>query len=321
MSDANMNAAILAAAGAYLGLEEWPGARSNPEIEALWSAAGMPVQQDSVAWCASFVGAVLGSLGIPGTGKPNARSYLQWGREVSLQKAAPGDVVVFWRGSPSGWQGHVAFLVRFEGDRVLVRGGNQGNKVSDTFYPVNQILGIRRADASLPQTGRATVRRGDRGAMVLDLQDQLARLGYFAGQRDGIFGPLTDGAARAFQADQGLHADGVVGPKTWDALRNAKPRPQRDVSADDLRKRGSETIKAADGVDVATIAATGATVVPVVADTISQANGILPTLSAMLRDHWPALLVIAALVAVFVLSRRIKAARVEAAVTGENLSK
>ena len=164
MIDSNMNAAVLEAAGAYLGLEEWPGARSNPEIEALWSAAGMPVQQDGVAWCASFVGAVLGSLGIPGTGKPNARSYLQWGREVSLQKAAPGDVVVFWRGSPSGWQGHVAFLVRFEGDRVLVRGGNQGNKVSDAFYPVNQILGIRRADASLPQTGRATVRRGDRGA-------------------------------------------------------------------------------------------------------------------------------------------------------------
>jgi hypothetical protein len=61
--------------------------------------------------------------------------------------------------------------------------------------------------------------------------------------------------------------------------------------------------------------------VPVVADTIQQANGILPTLSAMLRDHWPALLVIAALVAVFVLSRRIKAARVEAAVTGRDLSK
>lgn len=321
MIDSNMNAAVLEAAGAYLGLEEWPGARSNPEIEALWSAAGMPVQQDGVAWCASFVGAVLGSLGIPGTGKPNARSYLQWGREVSLQKAAPGDVVVFWRGSPSGWQGHVAFLVRFEGDRVLVRGGNQGNKVSDAFYPVNQILGIRRADPALPQTGRATVRRGDRGAMVLDLQDQLARLGYFAGQRDGAFGPLTDGAVRSFQADARLHADGVVGPKTWDALKNAQPRPKRDVSADDLRKRGSETIKAADGVDVATIAATGATVVPVVADTIQQANGILPTLSAMLRDHWPALLVIAALVAVFVLSRRIKAARVEAAVTGENLSK
>ena len=54
MIDSNMNAAVLEAAGAYLGLEEWPGARSNPEIEALWSAAGMPVQQDSVAWCASF---------------------------------------------------------------------------------------------------------------------------------------------------------------------------------------------------------------------------------------------------------------------------
>lgn len=114
--------------------------------------------------------------------------------------------------------------------------------------------------------------------MVLDLQDQLARLGYFAGKKDGEFGPLTRAAVLAFQADNGLDADGICGNRTWAALKDAKPRPARDVSADDLRQRGSvSTIKAADGIDIAAGAAALTTTASAVRDAAAQVDGLPAT--------------------------------------------
>ena len=40
------------------------------------------------------------------------------------------------------------------------------------------------------------------------------------GPADGIFGPNTEAAVKAFQAIFATPADGIVGPKTWRALRS-----------------------------------------------------------------------------------------------------
>jgi peptidoglycan hydrolase-like protein with peptidoglycan-binding domain len=61
------------------------------------------------------------------------------------------------------------------------------------------------------------VRQGDRDHPVRTLQ-HLLRARNHSVAVDGIFGPKTDAAARAFQGEKGLAVDGIVGPLTWSAL-------------------------------------------------------------------------------------------------------
>ncbi len=57
------------------------------------------------------------------------------------------------------------------------------------------------------------------GDDVAALQTQLLEIGYDVNRPDGIFGPVTAGALRAFQRDYGLVPDGICGPGTLRALR------------------------------------------------------------------------------------------------------
>ncbi len=68
-----------------------------------------------------------------------------------------------------------------------------------------------------PQTGevRAKLEVGDRGSDVQMAQQMLLNLGYLTGAADGIFGPKTYLAVKAFQKANKLTADGIVGQATW----------------------------------------------------------------------------------------------------------
>lgn len=93
------------------------------------------------AWCAGFINAIEKSLGREGTGSLLARSYLNYGETVT--KPQEGDIVILKRGLLP-WQGHVGLYASEEGDKILLLGGNQNNKVCYKYYPKKKVLGYRR---------------------------------------------------------------------------------------------------------------------------------------------------------------------------------
>ena len=70
-----------------------------------------------------------------------------------------------------------------------------------------------------------TLKPGDSGAYVKQVQQRLTALGYWNGSADGAYGGLTSQAVMALQKAAGLGRDGVFGPATRRALQNGV-RPQ-----------------------------------------------------------------------------------------------
>lgn len=78
------------------------------------------------------------------------------------------------------------------------------------------------------------LRRGDEGQAVRKLQRKLANLRYWVGPADGVYGLLTEQAVMALQGAEGLQRDGIFGPKTRRAMRNASPARPRDRSGNHI---------------------------------------------------------------------------------------
>ena len=54
----------------------------------------------------------------------------------------------------------------------------------------------------------------------IDIQRALKNAGYYNGTVDGKIGPRTRDAVKAFQGENGLEADGVIGRTTWGKLKS-----------------------------------------------------------------------------------------------------
>lgn len=107
-------------------------------------------------WCGDFVATAL-ALTLPGEAQPAnpylARNWLTFGRGIV---PTLGAVMVFWRGSKAGTQGHVGFYVAEDEAAYVVLGGNQTDAVTDKARIAKErFLGARwPATHPLPTGGK-----------------------------------------------------------------------------------------------------------------------------------------------------------------------
>ena len=142
--------------GRHLGLHE---RRDNAELSAWLKSDGRTLGDPAVyPWCGDAVQTSI-ALAIPdekltGVVEDNpylARNWLVFGNK---SKIAFGAVVILWRGSKEGQSGHVAFCMGYDktNKKVLLRGGNQSNSVSDVWVDEERVLGYR-----VPKTYKGTL--------------------------------------------------------------------------------------------------------------------------------------------------------------------
>ncbi len=173
-----------------------------------------------------------------GAGCGYARGYFKSKGQLH-DVAEEGDVIFFWSKDKTSVS-HTGIVYKIDSDYLYTVEGNtngangvvsNGGGVCCKKYKKTyaRLAGFGRPDyrdASQNLTDiLPTLRQGDRGDSVRNLQKKLSALGYDLGATgvDGIFGNRTDDAVKTFQADAGITADGIVDAKTWAALCKIQP--------------------------------------------------------------------------------------------------
>ena len=122
----------------------------------------------------------------------------------------------------------VAAVKAFQKKYNLTADGIAGKETLKKLDSVYENTNSARDDGSL--------RMGDSGSAVKDLQTKLKKLGYYDGTVDSTFGSGTYAAVRAFQKKYNLTADGVAGSETLKKLDSAYKNADSDKDDDSLRK-------------------------------------------------------------------------------------
>lgn len=195
------------------------------------------------AWCQMFVWWVLSHSGVQTirtAWTPSGIAYYEglgrWTSGANLEGARPGDVIYFDYDNYAGQRtDHVGFIEAIDASNVTTIEGNvdggyvrrkthrrgagyivgYGRPLYEAAAPQVDLAAIARA---INDSKRQTLRQGSRGGAVKWLQIILNDRTGAGLTVDGVFGPMTDRAVRAYQRSRGLVVDGIVGPRTWGSL-------------------------------------------------------------------------------------------------------
>ena len=153
-----------------------------------------------------------GQVGPANAGTSNSGSY------VTLQEGDTGSSVSrlqqalknlgYYTGTVDGHYGSgtVEAVKAFQRQNGLRVDGKAGEATQRALYGTSSTASYN------------TLRPGDEGSAVTNLQYALYELGYYDGRVDGIYSSLTSEAVKAFQSNNGLKVDGVAGEETQKKL-------------------------------------------------------------------------------------------------------
>lgn len=147
-------------------------------------------------------------------GKYATLSYGSKGAEVkNMQNALI--TLGFLSGSADGKFGSATqtAVKNYQKSAGLKVDGKAGDQTLTLLYSAAAIGGSSSSGSS-QSSSSSTLKSGDTGSAVKELQNQLKKLGYYSGTADGKYGSGTVTAVKKFQKANGLTADGKAGAKT-----------------------------------------------------------------------------------------------------------
>lgn len=165
MNKPNSEPRWLIEARRHLGVTEIPGPQTSAVISGWLHKLSAWWVDDETPWCGVFVAACIESSGIP---LPKywmrAKEWAEWGSRLATP--VPGCIVVFERQGG----GHVGFVVGItKQGRLMVLGGNQGNRVSIAPFDPTRVLAYVWPAAEPLYTGHLALL--DAGGMPLSTNE------------------------------------------------------------------------------------------------------------------------------------------------------
>ncbi len=190
-------------------------------------------QKTRIYDCIGFVNSLLNDAGIAHSG---AGCSTMWRTEKNWQEKGtignlPDMVCLVFQIDPyePDKMQHIGLYIR---GGWVIHCSTTVKKQKLTAYPWTHYGVLKGLGGDVPvPISRPTLKKGDRGEYVREMQEDLIKLGYDLSPfgADGSFGNKTLAALKSFQRASGLAADGICGPKTWEALLAAvgpEPGPE-----------------------------------------------------------------------------------------------
>lgn len=179
----------------------------------------------------------------------SAKGNLSGGRRSDGKDLMPGSAVFVYK---NGKRTHIGLyvgggtVIEASGTKVGVITSNVSDKKWANWGELKNVA-YDKVDPDPPEPQpdkKPTLRKGMKGEYVTLAQTMLKNKGYDLGKYgvDGSFGNATLAAVKAFQKDNGLTADGVIGKKTWEALDKNEPAQTYTVHIPFLTKDKAEAL-------------------------------------------------------------------------------